>query len=371
MKKMILALLLLVVFSVPAVFAQDNIKLGLIVPLTGNMAYWGENVLMGSQLAIEEINNQGGVLGKKLELNYMDFAGDKAQAVTATRKYIQEGVTVLIGPPVSGIMLATGPLANTARLPYISAGATNPEVGKIGPYVFKNALDDAMGAPLMVQYAKSKGVKKVVLLYSNNNDYAVAMSKLFEAAMKKQNVQILDKITFSDGETDFSAQVTKIKSLAPDAIFFGGYAPECALILRQARKTGVTIPVFSGDAIYDRELFELGGNAAEGTTLYTGYSATSGAKKTKDFIAAFNKKFKKDPQLNSAIAYDTVYIIAEALRGANSLDKEKIRDAVSNIKNFDGVSGKTTFTKKDGNAIKPAYIETIKGGKFVFVDVLQ
>ena len=371
-KVLALGLISFLAFGNPAVAADEPIEIGFIVPLSGGTAYWGQKALQGIEMAIDEINGAGGILGKQIKLKYEDTGGEKSQAVMMTNKLLQEKVAVLLGPPISGTMLATGPIAQRAKVPFVSAGATNPKVGFVGNYVFKNALDDSKGSPLLAGYMlKKTNAKKVALMYSNNNDYAVGLNKLWKKAIDAHGAKIAGEVSFSDGDNDFSAQVTKLKSLDPDLVFFSGYASEAGLILRQAKKMGFDKTFVSGDAIYDDVLFKLAGDAADGTVIYTGYSAGNQEENSRAFIENFKNRYGEAPQINNAIGYDTMHLVARAIAQAGSLEPSKIRDAIAATTDFPGVSGNTSFTPDNGNASKPAFIEVVKDGKFQLLEVVK
>jgi len=371
---LILILLVLSSFSlVGCGQTSSTIKIGVLQPLSGNVAYWGSNALMGAQMAADEINDAGGINGKQIEIVKMDTAGDKAQAMAGIKKLTGQGVAAIIGPVTSGETFAVGPIANESQVVFISPGATADKIGDIGPFVFRNTLNDSVGAPLTVGYVIEKyGFKKVALLFSNNNDYSVGLKQIWADALgKTSGVQILGEVSYSDGDTDFSAQVTSLKNLAPDAVFFSGVAAEGGLILRQARQLGLNIPFVSGDGVLDETLFKLAGDAANGVILYTGYSPENPADYAQKFLADFKAQYEKEPQINSAQAYDAMKIIAEAIKQAGPEDKDGIRQAITEIKDFPGVSGVTTFNDQDGNAVKPAFLLEIKDGKFELLDILE
>lgn len=352
---------------------SSSIKIGVLQPLSGNVAYWGNNALMGAQMAADEINTAGGINGKKIEIVQLDTAGDKVQAVAGIKKLIGQGVAAIIGPVTSGETFAAGPIANDSKVVYISPGATADKIGDIGPFVFRNTLNDSVGAPLTVDYVVKKyGFKKVALLFSNNNDYSVGLKKIWADALgKSSGVQIVGEVSYSDGDADFSAQVTSLKNLKPDAIFFSGVAAEGGLILRQAKQQGLNAPLISGDGVLDDTLFKLAGDAANGAILYTGYSPENPADYAQKFVTDFKAKYNKEPQINSAQGYDAMKIIAEAIKKAGPVDKDGIRKAIASTKDFTGVSGTTTFNEKDGNAVKPAFLLQIADGKFKLLDILQ
>ncbi len=351
--------------------AADDIKIGVMAPLTGNVAYWGNNVLLGAQMAADEINSSGGVNGSKIQLVSLDTAGDKAQAVSVIKKLIDSGVLVIVGTPTSGETFAVGPIANQAKVVYISPGATAAGVGKIGPFVFKNTLDDTVGAPLAVQYmVQERKIKRAALVFSNNNDYAVGLNKIWTEALKKNSIQLVASVSYSDGDTDFSAQVTKLKEANPDAVFLSGVAAEGGLLIRQAKQQGLNAPFVSGDGLEDATLFKLAGPAANGTILYTGYSTKNPAQHSQTFVTAFTKKFGKEPQINNALAYDVVKIYAAAILKAGK-NSDGIRRAITEIQKFPGVSGTTTFNTKTGDAVKPAFLEEVRAEKFELIKVLE
>jgi branched-chain amino acid transport system substrate-binding protein len=217
---------------------------------------------------------------------------------------------------------------------------------------------------------KERKIKRAAFVYSNNNDYAVGLNKIWVEALKKNNVPTVASVSYSDGDTDFSAQVTKLKEANPDAIFFSGVAAEGGLLIRQAKQQGLNAPFVSGDGLEDATLFKLAGSAADGTVLYTGYSTKNPAQHSQTFVAEFTKKYGKEPQINNALAYDVVKIYAAAILKAGK-NPDGIRKFITGIQKFPGVSGTTSFNAKNGDAVKPAFLEEVRGSKFELIKVLE
>lgn len=383
----IFALLLLVVFAAgcggqkaaetpkaeaPAAYTEPaTIKIGFLGALTGSVASYGQNTLDGMKLAMEEINAAGGVNGKQVEIIDNDDRGDKTEGANITQKYVtQDKVVAIVGDPTTGITKVAAPIANQNKVVIMSAGSTGPGVVEIGPYVFRDTLLDAVGGPATIKYiVEKKGWKKVALITSINNDFSVGLSKIFKDGILAAGGEIATEENISDGDTDFSAQVTNIKNKGAQVIIFSGYYTEAALIMKEVRKQGMKdIVMVGGDGLQSPVLWELGGAAVEGSISYAGFSPEQPTPTTAKFIESFKKKYAKDPDLFHAQGYDAVQLIANAIKQANTANPEKFKDTLAATKNFDGVSGTISFKENREPLKSPVFLLQVNGGKFTLLE---
>ncbi len=363
---LVLALALGALLPVVA-FAADELKIGFLGALSGNVAIYGTQSLKGMKLAVEEINAAGGVLGKKLVIVEEDDRGDKTEVANIMQKYAtQDKVIAVVGDPTTGATKVAAPIAQQNKIILISPGSTAPGVVEIGDYIFRDTLLDSVGAPAISKYIiQDKKWKRLALITSINNDFSVGLSKLFEAGIKQYGGQVVIKESISDGDTDFSAQITKIKAAKPDAIVFSGYYTEGALIMKEARKQGLNVNMVAGDGLMSPVYMELGGKAVEGSIFYTGFSPEQPTANTKKFLDAFAKKYNGEvAELFAAQGYDAVKIIAAALKKAGTTDPKAFRDAVAATKEFPGASGTITFLPNREPLKSPVYLLTVKDGQF-------
>ena len=352
-------------------FAADTIKLGEFASLTGKEASLGQASHNGTLLAVEHINAAGGVLGRKLELLTEDTQSKAGESGTAVRKLIsRDRVVAILGEVVSSRSLEAAPICQSAKVPMISPASTAPGVTAVGDYIFRACFIDPFQGPVMAKFARDTlKVKRVGLLVSSSSAYSIGLAKFFKEAFTKAGGIIASEKAYSEGDKDFKAQLTAIKAANVEAIFNPGYYAEGALIVRQARDLGLTVPVFGGDSWEAEELITLGGKAMEGAYLCSHYSFEDPSPRVQNFVSAYKKRFGSGaaPDSNASLGYDSVLLLADAIKRAGSTERAKIRDALAATKNFDAVTGRITINEKR-DAAKTAVIITVKNGEFKFVE---
>lgn len=348
----------------------DTIKIGFLGALTGNEASYGVETLKGMKMAAEELNKQGGILGRKVEIVEADHGSKLSEAASVVQKLIsKDRVVAIVGDPTTGKTKLAGPICQQNKVVLISAGAVGPGVEEIGDYIFRNTLLDEVAAPAVAKYlVEELGWKKVAIVTSTNNDYSVGLTKIFEYALSKLNAQVVEKVSIQDGDQDFSAQVTRIKQAKPDGIIFTGYYTEGGLFMKEVRKQGLNIKMAGGDGLLSPVLWKLGGEAVEGTMVYAGFGAdpANASPQAKEFIKKYQAaNDNKLPDMFSAQGYDAVMLLAKAMKEANSTDPSKFKDVLAKTKDFPGVSGTLTF-RIDRKPVKsPVYLLEVKNQEFV------
>ena len=343
-----------------------EIKIGVVAMLSGDGADYGVSIKQGLETARDRINGAGGINGKKISLIIEDSRGDKDQAVKAVQKLINEDqVLAIIGPTNSGEMFAVGPIANDAGVVIMGTSNTVEGIGEIGPYVFRNSLPEENVIPVTVRKAKEKfGFTRAALLYSSNNDWATGSAKSFEKALQEQGVTIVKTQTFADGDTDFQAQLTKVAAAKPEVLAVSGLYRESALLLIQARQMGLNLPVMGGNGFNDPELMRIAGDAAEGALVGSPWFTGRDDPTTQAFVAEYQKRYNAVPNQFAAQAYDALGIMAEALKVEGAAgDRAKFRDALSAIKDYQGVTGKFSFDE-EGNPLMDAVVLEIVNGEY-------
>lgn len=338
-------------------------KIGVVAYLTGGGAAYGQSQKEGLELAKDEINAQGKV---KIELAFEDSRGNNTEAINAVNKLVnKDNVVGLIGPTLSGEMFAAGPIANQSGVPVMGTSTTAEGITEIGEYVFRNALPESSAVPQAVKKSVEKyNLKKVALMYSSNNDWAVSGYKTMVKALKDNGVEIIATETFADKDTDFSAQLTKIASLKPDAVMVSSLYQEAALVLKKAREIGIDVPFVGTNGFNSPELIKIAGKAADGAVVASPWYPGKENEKIKKFVADYKAKYNKVPDQFAAQAYDALYIYASALEKAgSSTDRKKLRDSLATIKDFQGVTGKFSFDDKR-NPLMDATVLIVKDGQF-------
>jgi branched-chain amino acid transport system substrate-binding protein len=346
----------------------DTIKIGFMGALTGDVAMFGKPTLEGMRIAADEINAAGGVIGKKIEIVETDNRGDKQEGASVAQKLInRDNVVAILGDPTTGISKVVAPIAQKAGVVLLSAGATGPGLVETGDYIFRNTLLDSVSIPACIDYFVNQlKYKKVAIITSDNNDYSVGFSQTFRDAAKAKGVEIVADEKVKDGDKDFSAQVTNIKTQNPDVIFFSGYYTEGALIMKEARKQGLKANMFGGDGLFSPEFIKLGGDAVEGSMAALGFSPEQASPETARFIATFKKKFNGAlPGLFDAQGYDGLMMLADAIKRANSSDPKVFKSALAQTRNFKGVSGTITIRANREPVKSPLCLLVVKSGKYI------
>lgn len=342
----------------------DEIKIGTIGPLTGDTATYGISTKNGVEIAVDEFNEAGGIDGKKIVLVSEDTGGDQAQAASAATKLIQQdNVTAIVGGVISPETMTAGPICDDSKVVMISSSSTAQGVPQIGPYIYRNCLSDEVQAAQLAEYAVEElGLKKFAIMYTNN-DYGVSLKDAFEEVAKTM-AEVVGVETFTDGENDFRAQLTKIKSLNPDAVYIAGYYTEAAKIAQQAKDSGLETQFLGADGFYSPKLIELGGDSVEGAIFTAGFFTDDPSDSVQNFVKAYEDKFNEEPDMFAAQAYDAAKILLTAIKNATSMDGDAIKEAMDNIEDFPGITGTTSFTD-EGDAVKDIIILKVEGGKFI------
>jgi len=349
------------------------IKVGEFASLTGKEATFGTSSHEGTQLAIEEINAAGGVLGKKLELLTEDDLSKAGEPATVVNKLIsRDGVVAILGEVASSRSLEAAPICQQNKIPMISPSSTNPKVTETGDYIFRVCFIDPFQGTVMANFAtKTLKAKKVAIFTDVKSDYSKGLAKYFKEGFTKPGGQITAELDFNGGDKDFKAQLTAIKGSNPDAVFVPGYYTDVALICIQAKQLGLDVPLFGGDGWESDQLVKIGGKDVEGDYFSTHYAPDVATDKVKGFVAAYQKRFQgKTPDAMAALGYDSAMLLADAIKRAGSTDGAKVRDALAATKDFDAVTGKITIDAKR-DATKSAVILQVQGGKFKYLETVN
>lgn len=342
---------------------SDVIKIGANLELTGAVASYGSSIAQGAELAIEEINNNGGINGKKIEFVKVDNKSENAEATSAAiRLATQEKVNVMIGPATSGNVLATVQIANDNKIPLVTASGTAPNVtenadGSINEYVFRTCFIDPFQGVIAANFATNElGVKNVAIFADNSSDYAKGLAAAFKEQIEANGGQVVAEAAYVAKDTDFKSTLTTLKSKNPEFIFIPRYYEEVGLIVKQARELGIDVPLMGADGWDSPKLVELAGaENLNNSFIINHYSSEDPDPKIQDFVKAFNDKYGESPNAFHALGYDTVYFIKDAIERAGSVDGAAIKDALAATKNISLVSGTVSVDEKH-NAVKSATI---------------
>lgn len=342
----------------------DTIKIGANLELSGEVASYGQSISEGMELAIEEINDSGGVDGKKIKVVKVDNKSDNAEAASAaTRLTSQENVLAIIGAATSGNTIAQAQIANDTKTILLSPSGTAPNVtenedGSINEYVFRTSYIDPFQGTVAANFAVKELSVKTAAIYSDSaSDYAKGLAAAFKETFQKAGGKIVAEESYVAGDTDFRSTLTRIKSANPEFVFIPGYYEEVGLIVKQARESGVTVPLMGADGWDSPTLVDLAGKDALNNTFITNhYSTQDPDTKIQEFVTKFKEKYKdKSPDAFNALGYDSVYLLVDAIKRAGSLDREAVKDALAETKDISLVTGVVTIDKKH-NPIKSATI---------------
>lgn len=350
----------------------DVIRIGVYEPLTGANAAGGELELEGMKLANTLYPE---VLGKKVELVVVDNKSDKAEATTAVARLIEkEKVCGILGSWGSSLSIAGGGLIQDKKVPAIGASCTNPMVTQNNDYYFRVCFLDPFQGTVMANYVYNQGARKAAIIQEVSNDYAVGLAKYFTDAFKELTGDencIVQVGNYNTNDQDFSGILTNIKEANPDVIFAPGNFTESALLIKQARSLGITIPFYGGDTWETDEFITVGGTDVEGAVMSTFFDDTAPATaEAKKFVEEYKKAYPERESIAavSALGYDAYLLMIDAINRAGSSDPEKIKDAIATTVGFEGVTGKIDITAEGDADKNTAIIKVVKDGKFEYLD---
>jgi len=355
-----------------------DIKIGVAEALSGGAAQYGQSIRNGFQLAADEINAAGGVNGNQLALVIEDEQGKKEEAINAFKKLIfQDKVLMLFGPTLSNSAQAADPIAQAAKIVVFGTSNTADGITSIGDRVFRNSVTEADVLPVTIAtVVKKANLKKVAVLYGNDDVFTKSGYDNFKKALEAQKVTVTTTETFAKGDVDFKAQLTKIKATNPDAIVLSALLAEGAPIMVQARQLGLTVPFIGGNGMNSVKVFDLAKGAADGLWIGSPWSIETQAKENAAFIVAYTRKYKSAPDQFAAQAYDAMNIATAALKkiklsGDLAKDRDALHAALPSVK-WTGATGAFTFrraTDKAGNpagydANQTAIVSVTKNGRY-------
>lgn len=358
-------------------YAQETIKIGALYNLTGGMSSLDGPSLSGAQLAVKQINADGGLLGKQVELIAPDGKTDQQETAKAAQRVLSEGVVAGIGQSDTTFVMAGAPLFQEKGVPFVTSGATHPELPQwVGDYMFMTPFGDDDQSYAIADYAYDKlGVRRVVVWTDNSMDFTKALSAFFTERFQEKGGEIVGTDTFMMGDTDFSAQIARLASLdpAPDAVFVSAIPSEAGLSVKQIREQGITMPIISGDG-FDTELVatvpgpELANDVYFSTHTYRGDDRPEVTK----FIEDYKAEYGHDPENAFApLGYDAMMLVADAIKRADSAEPEKIRDALAETRGFKGVTGEISYTRASMVPPKPVSIISVKNGQYAVEEIWQ
>ncbi|MBF5041768.1 ABC transporter substrate-binding protein [Aggregicoccus sp. 17bor-14] len=345
-----------------------TLLLGVATALTGGQATFGISTRNGIELAIAEANEAGGVKGQKLATRVYDTQGKPEEAASAVTRLInQDHVALILGDVASSNSLAMAEKAQAAKVPMITPSSTNPDVTKKGDYIFRVCFIDPFQGFVMAKFARENlKLSKVAVLKDNRSAYSEGLADVFVRKFTEMGGKVVATESYSQGDTDYRAQLTAIKKQKPDAIYVPGYYSEVGIIARQARELGLNVPLMGGDGWDSEKLFELGGSAVEGSYFSNHYSSQDPNERVQKFVQAYKAKYGGVPDALAALAYDAARVAVDAIKRAPDTKPASLRDAIGQTKDFAGVAGTITLDE-NRNPVKSAAVLKVGDGTYEFV----
>lgn len=353
---------------------SGTIKIGADLELTGDVAAFGSSALSGAKLAVKEINDAGGVLGKKIELVEADNAGKADEATRAAQKLISDKVVAIVGSATSGNTLAASSVATEKKVPIITPSGTALKVtvdertGKVNDWVFRTCFIDPFQGTVMGNFASDDlKVKTAAVYIDTSSDYSKGLAKSFKEQFEKNGGKVVAEESYQQKDTDFKAVLTRIKDKKPDVVYIPGYYSEVAKIVKQAREMGITVPLLGGDGWDSPEMPKIAGKEALANTFFSNhYAADDKTPEVQKFVDTYKKEnSSKVPDGFAILGYDSVKLIVEAIKRANSADPAKIKDELAKTKDYKAASGVITYDDKH-NPVKSAVVIEFKDGNQSF-----
>lgn len=348
--------------------AGDTIKVGASFELTGNVANYGKAILSGAKMAIDEVNEKGGVNGKKLTLVESDNKSEPSESGNSVTKLVtQDKVVAIIGPATSGWVAASAPITTANKVPQIAPSATAPAItmdnGKVRDYMFRACFIDPFQGQVMAQFADNTlKVKNVAILYDSSSDYSKGLADVFQKTLESKGGAVVAKEAFLSKDLDFKAALTKIKATNPEAIYVPGYYEEVSKIIKQAREIGINVPLLGSDGWESPKLAEIAGKDALHDCYYvSAFSAQDQDPSVQKFIKDYKAKYQKDPDIFAMQGYNAGLVLADALKRSNNATGEKLAKAIAETKDLPIASGKLTYDANH-NPIMSALIISLDGG---------
>ena len=343
--------------------ADDSvIKIGAIGPLSGAASTYGISVKEGATLLEKEVNDAGGINGKKIKFVFEDDQAEPNSATQAFNKLVDnEKVVAILGGVTSGATLAIAPNSTARKIPMITPTGTEPTITNIGgEYMFRGCFVDSFQGEILGKYATETLKKKTAaVLYNSGSDYSKGIADAFKTKFEAEGGTVTEFLTYNDKDSDFKAQLTKIKNTNPDVLVLPDYYNVVGLIAKQARSIGIDSQLLGGDGWESEDLTEIGGDAVDGALYINHYFSQDTETNVKNFVESYKKEYNKEPDAFAALSYDTAKILVKAIEKANSNDGEAIKNALASME-LNSVTGNIKFGS-DRSAIKTAVIIKING----------
>jgi branched-chain amino acid transport system substrate-binding protein len=376
MKKFLIALCMLLVFSCGAAWAEDEVRIGVVLPISGQAAMYGAYCRTGIELALKELAPDMTITvgGKKLPLKLIYEDNENKPDITANafRKLVdQDEVCAIIGPESSSTALAGVPIAQSAEIPVMTIFPTNPKVTQAGDFIFRACFIDPFQGAVMAKYAyENLAARKAAILYNNGNDFSKGLTEFFTRTYEQLGGKVVIVEAYGGSDIrDFNAQFNNIKASDAEVLFMPNTYFESGLQMQQARAAGITIPLIGGDGWDTPDLITISNGAEEGAAYSCAFSHESTTPQAVKFVEAYKKAYNDVPNSNAVLSYEAMHIVYRAIEAAGSTEGPQIRDAIAKT-SLELPSGRIEFDS-ERNPKKPAVIVMYKGGKTSYVTTIN
>ena len=355
-KVLLISLLISGIFA--AAEATEPIKIAAIFAKTGIAGKDNAPEVQMAELSVEEINNQGGLLGRPVKLVILDNKSSPIGSSIAARKAVQLGVPAVIGAAWSSHSLQIAPILQQAKIPMITGGSTNPKVTRIGNYIFRTCFIDSFQAQAMAQFAYTElGARTAIVLEIINEEYSLTLAELFSKSYQQYGGKVLLKESYANDAVNFANLLKKVKTLHPDVVYVPGYARDSGLLIKQAASMEIKTTFLGADGWAGPLIYDVGGNVLEGNYYSAHWHHDVSFQQSIHMKKMYYQKYKsKIPSINAPLSYDAVMLLADAIHRAGTFDRAKIRQALSETKGFQGATGTITFDEHGDPLNKPVVI---------------
>jgi len=347
------------------------ILIGFYGDLSGRTSNFGQSTKNGIQMLADEINKEGGIKGRQIQILAEDDEGRPEKAATVVTKLIdQDRVIALIGENTSGNTLAAAPKAQSSRVPMISPSSTAPSVTQVGDYIFRVCFIDPFQGEVMAKFAANTlNAKTAAVMLDFNSPYSRGLTEFFQNSFTAQGGKVISQQSYTQGDRDYKGQLTAIRALNPDVIYIPGYYGEVGVIAKQAQQLGMKTPLLGGDGWDATQLWELGGSALNGDFISNHYSVDDPSPAIQKFVSEYKGRYGIIPDALGALGYDALKVLVEALKRAGTTSGKQLRDALASTKDLAGVTG-TISMDAQRNAVKPAVVLKLQDGKYVYQETI-
>jgi branched-chain amino acid transport system substrate-binding protein len=345
--------------------SRADIKIGFQVPLTGPAATDGKSAQIAGEMAVEDINAAGGVLGEMLQLIAYDDQAKSDQAIFTANKLIgEDGVKLVVNGSYSASGRAAAPVFQNAGVVMIAAYGVHPDITRAGDYMFRLVhLGPPQGAATALYIGKTLGLKKISTI-TMDNDYGQATMAGFLEAAPKYGIEVVNKYSYSLKDRQFGSIVASVKRDSPDGVYATGYFFTGGPLVAQLRAAGVTVPIIGSQAFDSEKFIEIAGPAAEGTYIIDSFDRERKDEALQKFFAEFKQRAGYAPEGVAAITYSAFRLMADGIKRAGSAEPDKVRDALAATKDFPLLEGNMNGFNSLHEMIMPIRVNEIKGGKF-------